>query len=99
MGRIIAFPDMKSRLHHLSVQTGKGHDLPMHGSRDNVILFGGVFVEYHDNSQKASRVNTLRADLKRPIVASRSQSGWGTMKRTTQAENCDPEPTPRLNRR
>lgn len=99
MGRIIAFPDMRSHLHNLPAQTGKGQSLAQRGSRDNVVLFSGVFVEYHDVSQAAPRADAPRKDKTRPVLAPHSPVGWRPEKRTKQAENCEPEHPPRLNRR
>lgn len=99
MGRIIAFPDMKSHLHNLPAQTGKGHNLAPHGSRDNVVLFSGVFVEYHDDSLKSPQADRSRNDMAHPVLAPRSPADWRSGKRTRQAENCEPEHPPKLNRR
>lgn len=99
MGRIIAFPDMKSHLHNLPAQTGKGHNLAPNGSRDNVVLFSGVFVEYHDDSLESPRADVSRTKKARPVLATRSPAGWRLSKTNKQAENCEPEHPPRLNRR
>lgn len=99
MGRIIAFPDMKSHLHNLPTQTGKGHNRAPHGSRDNVVLFGGVFVEYHDDSLESPRADVARIKKARPVLATHSPAGWRRGKRNKQAEICEPEHPPRLNRR
>lgn len=99
MGRIIAFPDMKSHLHNLPAQTGRGHNLAPHGSRDNVVLFSGVFVEYHDDSLESPRADVARNKMARPVLAPRSPASWPLGKRNKQAENFEPEHPPRLNRR
>ncbi len=99
MGRIIAFPDMKSHLHNLPAQTGRGHNLAPHGSRDNVVLFSGVFVEYHDDSLESPRVDVARNKKARRVLAPRSPASWPLGKRNKQVENFEPEHPPRLNRR
>ncbi|WP_306262241.1 hypothetical protein [Pararhizobium sp. IMCC21322] len=99
MGRIIAFPDMKSHLHNLPARTGQGLGLATHGSRDNVVLFSGVFVEYHDEILEAPRADASRNHKKRPVLATRGPAGWRPGKAAKQAENCEPEHPPRLNRR
>lgn len=99
MGRVIAFPDMKSRLQHLPAQSGLGQKSASNGSRDNVVLFGGVFVEYHDKSQKMPRTNVTHTDLSHPLAAQRSEAGWHHRKKVRPEENYGPEQTPRLKHR
>lgn len=99
MGRIIAFPDMKSRLHHLPDQSSQGQNLAQHGLPDNIVLFGGVFVEYHDESQKTPTTDASRTNVAHPLVAQRSDADRRHRKMARRAENYAPEKTPRLKHR
>lgn len=99
MGRVIAFPDTKSCFHNLPAQDGNSQGVNSCDYQDNVILFSGVFVEYHENSQNDLRNDALCADSRRVTNGHRGQAGWGSQEQSKQAENCGPEKSPRLNQR
>ncbi|MEH6725645.1 MAG: hypothetical protein V7703_05750 [Hyphomicrobiales bacterium] len=99
MGKVIAFPDMKSRLHHLPAQSGLSQTLAVNGARNNIVLFSGVFVEYHDEFQTTSRADTHCAIDAHPSAAQRSDADWHHRKVGRQDENCGPEKTPQLKHR
>ncbi len=99
MGKVIAFPDMKSRLQLLSAQSGLSQTQALNGARNNIVLFSGVFVEYHDEFQTTSRADTNCADNAHPSVAQRSKADWHHRKLVRQDENCGPEKTPQLKHR
>jgi hypothetical protein len=99
MGKVIAFPDMKSRLHHLSADTEQRQTLPQTGSGNNVILFDGVFVEYHDKVQKAEQASANSADKALTSVAQNTDAGWRHHALTRKAETRGPENSPQFRRR
>ena len=99
MGQVIAFPDMKPRLQHLSAQSRLSQALALSGARNNIVLFSGVFVEYHDEFQTRSRADMNCADNAHPPVAQRRDVEWHHRKLVLQDENSGPDKTPQLKHR
>jgi hypothetical protein len=99
MGKVIAFPDMKSRLHQPSADTERRQTLPRNGSGNNVILFDGVFVEYHDKVQKAEQASANSAETVLASLVQNSDTGWRHKALTRKAEKRGPENSPQFSRR
>ncbi len=99
MGRILAFPDLKS---HTEYPSGRAHDFagPVgRGTSDNVVLFDGIFVEYHDRTGATARTAGSLIGESDTAAFQRERPQWSSADEAVKGGISEPEDTPRLRRR
>ena len=99
MGRILAFPDLKSHSEYPSVRTNHGAHPADRGTSDNVVIFDGIFVEYHERTGETAR--TAGALIGETDIAAfqLERPQWPSKDKPVKVGTSEPEDTPRLRRR
>lgn len=99
MGRVLAFPDLKSHSEYRSPRSDDSADPAGGVTSDNVVLFDGIFVEYHDGASERARTVATEIGETHTMDLRLERRRWSLRDDAAKARVSGPDHTPRLRQR